>query len=541
MPWSSVIAAVRELFFLIGASGACALRAFSEAAAPVAVTALWQGILVASCLAVVLLFVPRISAQHRFLLCSAACMALVSLPFLSLLSKHSAFATAPGTSNGLSAVAAHPWLQLDQRWSLLIASLWIVASAILAIDLVLHSLRLRKLWTRAIPTDAQVPAAESLNPTGVIRRRTTQICTTQDLDRPSVIGFLAPRILIPDWLFARLTPAELHQIILHETEHLRRFDDWSNLFQKLCLVFFPLNPALWWIERRLSKEREMACDEAVIRITRAPRAYAACLASLAERGLARREEALSLGAWQRRSELVHRVHSILRRNRLMHPAAARVLLAAIGCSLLAVTVELARCPQLVAFVPSARANPAGLAINGQSSKLGDAVYSANPRQLLSPGVHAILAKAEMPAAPIAQPSANRTRQHDTNLKTAAAGEPRPLASEPGVRAHNASTRDNKHAAEAPQQLIVFTAWEQVETSALATQTVADYDTAPAPDNSTASKVSGDASAKSDTSKPAKDLTPSHLTVTRLIFRIVPADSSSAQPTTIPMGWFVIQL
>ena len=56
----------------------------------------------------------------------------------------------------------------------------------------------------------------------------------------------------------------------------------------------------------------MACDDGVIRVTRAPRAYAACLASLAERGLQRRAEALSLGAWQRRPELVHRVHSILR-------------------------------------------------------------------------------------------------------------------------------------------------------------------------------------------------------------------------------------
>ncbi|MGO9433329.1 MAG: M56 family metallopeptidase [Terracidiphilus sp.] len=538
MPWSSVIAAVREPLFLIGASSACAFHAFSEAAAPVAVTALWQSIIVASCLYLVLRIVPRISAQHRFLLCSAAYIALVSLPFLSLLSKHSEFATAPGISAGLSAAAAHPWLQLDQRWSLLIATLWIVASAALAIDLVLHSLRLRKLWTRAIPTDAQIAAALSPNATGAFRRRSAQICTTQDLDRPSVIGFFAPRILIPDWLFARLTPAELHQIVLHETEHLRRFDDWTNLFQKLCLVLFPWNAALWWIERQLSKEREMACDEAVIRITRAPRAYAACLASLAERGLARREEALSLGAWQRRSELVHRVHSILRRNRLMHPIAARVLLAAIGCSLLAVTVELARCPQLVAFVPSTRANPADLAINGQSSQLGDAVYPANPRQMLSPGVHAILAKAEMPAAPFAKPLASRAPQS----KTAANGELRNRSSEPGIHGHNVSGHDGKHApqvAEAPQQLIVFTAWEQVEPSTA--PSVADYDTAPNADSNIASKSSRNDPAKPDAGKPAKDQMPSHLTVTRLIFRIVPADSSSSQPATMPMGWFVIQL
>ncbi|MEI4861539.1 M56 family metallopeptidase, partial [Klebsiella pneumoniae] len=81
--------------------------------------------------------------------------------------------------------------------------------------------------------------------------------------------------LIPDWLFARMTAGELEQIVMHEAEHLRRRDDWTNLLQKLCLVLFPLNPALVWMERRLCREREMACDEGVIRMTRAPRAYAA--------------------------------------------------------------------------------------------------------------------------------------------------------------------------------------------------------------------------------------------------------------------------
>jgi beta-lactamase regulating signal transducer with metallopeptidase domain len=28
---------------------------------------------------------------------------------------------------------------------------------------------------------------------------------------------------------------------MHEMEHLRRADDWTNLLQKLALVFFPLN------------------------------------------------------------------------------------------------------------------------------------------------------------------------------------------------------------------------------------------------------------------------------------------------------------
>ncbi len=129
-----------------------------------------------------------------------------------------------------------------------------------------------------------------------------QVCTTTELDRPSVIGFFAPRILIPEWLYARLTREELEHVILHESEHLRRYDDWINLAQKLCLVVFPLNPALAWMERRLCREREMACDDGVVRATQAPRAYAACLASLAERGLnGSRRRYLALFHWARGS------------------------------------------------------------------------------------------------------------------------------------------------------------------------------------------------------------------------------------------------
>src|SRR5208282_3593243 len=289
---SQTIDAVHQSLVLAVAPLIGAFQSFSHTAAPVAVTALWQGVAVASCLAICLRIVPRLSPQHRFLLWSASCAVLVALPFLSLRANHSVFAIAPTAFTKATTAVAQPWFQLDQRWSVLIAALWIAASAVLAIDLGRHSLRLRRLWTRAIPVGAQTPAADSPSAPWVFRRRTAQICTTHDLDRPSVIGFFAPRILIPDWLFVRLTQGELDQIILHETEHLRRFDDWTNFSQKLCLVLFPLNPALWWIERRLSKEREMACDEAVIRITQAPRAYAACLASLAERGSEHRAEAL---------------------------------------------------------------------------------------------------------------------------------------------------------------------------------------------------------------------------------------------------------
>jgi beta-lactamase regulating signal transducer with metallopeptidase domain len=70
---------------------------------------------------------------------------------------------------------------------------------------------------------------------------------------------------------------------LHELAHLRRYDDWTNLAQKLVKALFFFHPAVWWIEKQVSLEREMACDDAVLAETASPRAYAECLAHLAEK------------------------------------------------------------------------------------------------------------------------------------------------------------------------------------------------------------------------------------------------------------------
>lgn len=326
---------------------------FSQPAAALVLTAVWQGAAVALGLALCLRLAPRSPARHRFALWAAGFGVLVGLQLAPLISRllpiHLRAIGGSAAQASMAAAASHPWLRLNPAWSLAIAALWLAAALFRAADLAAHSLHLRKLWKSAVPVE--VDPASLPRSRGRVPRRVHQICTTSELERPSVIGFFAPRILIPDWLFSRLTPAELDQIVLHESEHLRRRDDWTNLLQKLCLVLFPLNPGLAWIERRMCREREMACDDGVIHITGAPRAYAACLANLAERGLQRRAGALSLGAWHARPELVRRVHSILRRKHALSPAAARAVVAAVGCILLAGAAALARCPRLIAFAP----------------------------------------------------------------------------------------------------------------------------------------------------------------------------------------------
>jgi len=344
------------------------LTALSLHAASWAVAGLWESLLLALAVALALRLAPGIPARVRFLLWTATFAVLALLPFV-----HSG---ASGTA------ASHPVssaiLTLGIGWSLAIAAQWIAISTFRLVSVLREAYRLRQIWKRAQPI-AGDSAARSIG------SRQAQLCVSSDVDRPSVIGFVAPRILIPDWLLTKLTPAELDQIVLHEMEHLRRRDDWTNLLQKLSLAIFPLNPVLIWIENRLCLEREMACDEGVLARTSSPHAYATCLTNLAEHSLYRRALSLSLGALELRSQLARRIYSILGRPAAMRPWQQATLSATVVFALLGGAATLARCPQLIAFTAT------------QPTQT-EATF-VPPAAAGTLGAHMVSLKAEMPSKP----------------------------------------------------------------------------------------------------------------------------------------------
>ena len=294
--------------------------------------AVWQGLLLAGAAALGLKLLPKTPAAVRFAIWFGVFLVVAVLPLVALWPQAGV------------AQARAPWLTLDPRWSLAIAAVWVVASLVRGTTLVLAGLRVRALWKRASPVNIETR-------TLLAGARRAQLCTSDEVDRPTVIGFFAPKILIPAWLLEKVTAAELEQIVLHEAGHLGRADDWMNLLQKIALVLFPLNPALAWVERRLCFERELACDERVLGATGAPKAYAACLATLAEYRLGRRSLALALGlaGHGRESELTRRVTRILGRGERMKPMQAKLVLAAAMLALIAGGIGLERCPEIVGF------------------------------------------------------------------------------------------------------------------------------------------------------------------------------------------------
>jgi BlaR1 peptidase M56 len=329
------------------------LMQFAAAASGSLVSAIVGGMLLVAAVSLYLRLVPGISAAARFVVWTAALLLVVPLHFL------------PALRGGVAAGAAGSgdFLHLDARWALLIAGVWVALSLVRAIQLIVGALRLRSVARRAVPVCVEFD--RSLLKSG---GRTAELCVSEDVDRPSVAGFFSPRILLPAGLIERLSARELEQIVLHEMEHLRRRDDWTNLLQKVSLVLFPLNPAMSWAERRMCVEREMACDDCVLLAMihpsdqrplagdpgmKARKDYAGCLTSLAEHSLVRRGISLALGAWERQSELSQRVHRILSRpDAVLGRRQARAVTGVLITGMMGGAVMLAGSPQLISFMPA---------------------------------------------------------------------------------------------------------------------------------------------------------------------------------------------
>lgn len=99
---------------------------------------------------------------------------------------------------------------------------------------------------------------------------------------PVVVGVVRPMILLPAALASGLDGSQLEALLAHELAHLRRFDLLVNLVQRLIEAVLFFHPAVWYVSRQVSIERENACDDLVLSIGWPRLQYADALVRMAE-------------------------------------------------------------------------------------------------------------------------------------------------------------------------------------------------------------------------------------------------------------------
>ncbi|RYY06354.1 MAG: M56 family metallopeptidase, partial [Sphingobacteriaceae bacterium] len=107
--------------------------------------------------------------------------------------------------------------------------------------------------------------------------KTVSVYLSVKISVPLTIGSIRPIIVFPVALINQLSTAQTEAILLHELAHIKRHDYLLNLLLCIVQAFLFFNPAVWLMQREISKYREQSCDDLVLNQTQNQLAYAHAL------------------------------------------------------------------------------------------------------------------------------------------------------------------------------------------------------------------------------------------------------------------------
>lgn len=166
-------------------------------------------------------------------------------------------------------------------------------------------------------------------------QRQVGLFTAAGVKMPMTIGWLHPLIVLPEDLLESLSTAECDSVIAHELAHIKRWDYATNFIQRIVQALFFFHPAVWFINKQLVIERELACDDWAVKLTGEPRRYASCLAKLVELLSESKPLAAATGILFGKHIISRRVEMILNRDRNATTSVSKpALIYAIGMAVL---------------------------------------------------------------------------------------------------------------------------------------------------------------------------------------------------------------
>jgi beta-lactamase regulating signal transducer with metallopeptidase domain len=130
---------------------------------------------------------------------------------------------------------------------------------------------------RGTPASAEVQAlADRLADRLGAPRPPVRLCA---YDRPLAItyGLWRPRVLLSTWMVAHLDARELEAVLAHELGHVARRDFLVISLATVLRDAFCYLPTSWAAYRQLQHEKELACDDLAVGVTRRPLALASAL------------------------------------------------------------------------------------------------------------------------------------------------------------------------------------------------------------------------------------------------------------------------
>jgi len=360
------------------------------------INSLWQGVLLVVITSFILFIFRKLNASTRYLVLWLTLLALAFMPFLNILSiigKSTDIIPVYSDQEIVSEVQHLPFslnqksdlafsdskvvtddkpkgnfisgllysksinVHISEILSFFILGLWALITIFMLSRLLkshFYTNRLKKnLFTLLPESEYLQKIIELLRST--YTKRKVAIYATSNVKMPMAIGMFNPVILIPDNLMNKLTEEQLKQVILHELAHIRRWDDWTNLIQKIIETFYFWHPMVLCLGRKLNLNREIACDDWVITLSGEPKSYAICLTKLIEFNVMS-AQTTATGVAFHKKHIAKRIRMLLDKGRDTTSQFSRISILMTTCIIISAFVVFTKFSPVVSFVPQ-RDNP----------------------------------------------------------------------------------------------------------------------------------------------------------------------------------------
>lgn len=250
---------------------------------------LWQYAIIAASCALLLLFTKHFSANTRYLI------ALGSLMLSTLISaitfNNYQQASAEIIMHSTKQVAAIPFFAEKNLFNLAsfingyinsLVVIWLCGFLVYSLKTLLDYRYCQQIKNKHITSTSEqwqslfatLVAKVGVNPNIELRISTLAIT-------PCAIGYFKPVILLPLAVLTGMNQQQIEVILLHELAHARRQDYVIGLLQTIIKTLFFFNPFLRWISNQIDKEREHACDDIAVAISKDPLLFANTLKEFA--------------------------------------------------------------------------------------------------------------------------------------------------------------------------------------------------------------------------------------------------------------------
>ena len=164
-----------------------------------------------------------------------------------------------------------------------------------------------------------------------------KIGISSTINSPISFGWIEPIILLPIALVNQLSVKEIEAIILHEWAHILRNDYVINIITSLVQVVLFFNPFSYLLNKEISLQREIACDNFVINACIEKLDYLNAIYKIAS-GIVNKKAPISnswsMGILNIPNELLYRVKTLTRTKRFNFIQSSQLILATfIACLL----------------------------------------------------------------------------------------------------------------------------------------------------------------------------------------------------------------